>query len=271
MLEHLHDRTEASYLVTELATRIVEGETDVISKLRYIRRTVAYAKDAVAVEDAQQLRLLMLDPTATKYFKGAQFSLHDGSYFAVSAKNTEGHLSAVMSYVAASGLVFAHSFLEFVLESVLRMTRLCDASAWLGLISNKTIPILTLLESGLEPAVEAKLNDFVATLRKESLLTKVDTLAKLLKRSITTSNIGDYTYDPVRLTTIDTLRHNLAHHRKKDYTLEQAESDIVYLYRTSFHFLDLVVHRYDLYGAYRPKPESAPNPYVRCQVWRARV
>src|SRR6266487_703319 len=249
MLEHLHDRTEASYLVTELATRIVEEETDVISKLRYIRRTVAYAKDAVAVEDAQQLRLLMLDPNAAKYFKGAQFSLHDGSYLAVSAKNTEGHLSAVMSYVAASGLVFAHSFLEFVLESVLRMTRLCDASAWLGLISNKTIPILTFLESGLEHAV----------------------YAKLLKRSITTSNIRDYTYDPVRLTTIDTLRHNLAHHRKKDYTLEQAESDIVYLYRTSFHFLDLVVHRYDLYGAYRPKPESAPNPYVRCQVWRARV
>ena len=70
MLEHFHDRTEASYLVTELATRIIEEESDVISKLRYIRRTVAYAKDAVAVEDAEQLRLLMLAPEACKYFKG---------------------------------------------------------------------------------------------------------------------------------------------------------------------------------------------------------
>src|SRR4051794_36289394 len=126
MLEHLQDRTEASYLVTDLATRIVEEEADVISKLRYIRRTVAYAKDAVAVEDAQQLRLLMLNPDAARYFKGAQFSLQDGSYLGVAAKNTENHLSAVMSYVAASGLVFSHSFLEFVLETLLRITRLCD-------------------------------------------------------------------------------------------------------------------------------------------------
>jgi hypothetical protein len=253
MLEHLLDRTEASYLVTELATRIVEEEADVISKLRYIRRTVSYAKDAVAVEDAQQLRLLMLSPDAAKYFAGAQFSLHDGSYLAVAAKNTEGQLSAVTSYVAASGLVFAHSFLEFILETLLRMTRLCDVTAWLPFISNKTIPIATLIETGFESAAEAKLSDFVTSLGKESLFAKVDTLAKLLKRSITKSSVRDYTYDPVRLTTIDTLRHNLAHHRKKDYTLEQAESDIVYLYRTSFHFLDLVVHRYDLHGAYRPK------------------
>ena len=256
MLEHFHDRTEASYLVTELATRIIEEESDVISKLRYIRRTVAYAKDAVAVEDAEQLRLLMLAPEAAKYFKGAQFSLHDGSYLAVSAKNTESHLSAVTSYVAASGLVFAHSFLEFIVEELLRMTRLCEAAAWLSLIGFKTIPIATLLDPGFEPAAEAKLNDYVAALHKESLLDKIDILAKLLKRSITSSNVRDYTYDPTRLAHIDLLRHQLAHHRKKDYTPEQAESDLVYLYRTSFHFLDLVVHRYDLHGAYRPKPKA---------------
>ena len=62
----------------------------------------------------------MLAPEAAKYFKGAQFSLHDGSYQAVSARNTESHLSAVTSYVAASGLVSAHSFLDFIVEELLR-------------------------------------------------------------------------------------------------------------------------------------------------------
>jgi hypothetical protein len=256
MLEHLHDRAEASYLVTDLATRIVEEESDVITKLRYIRRTVAYAKDAVAVEDAEQLKLLMLSPDAAKYFIGAQFSLHDGSYLAASAKNTESHLTAVMSYVAASGLVFAHSFLEFVIETLLRMTRFCDAAAWLPLIGTKTIPISTLLDSGIEPAAEAKLNDYVATLRNESLPNKIAILAKLLKRSITSSNVRDYAYDPTRLGGLDILRHRLAHHRKKDYTLDQAEADLVYLYRTAFHFLDLVVHHYDLHGAHRPESSA---------------
>jgi hypothetical protein len=254
MLEYLQDRTEASYLVTELFRRIIEEESDVLPKLRYIRRTVAYAKDAVAVEDAQQLRLLMLSADSAKYFEGAQFSLHNGSYLAVAAKNTESQLSAVMSYVAASGLVFAHSFLEYVIETLFQMTRLCDIAAWLAFIANKTISVSTLLDSGLEPAAEGRLYDFVATLTKESLLTKIDTLAKLLKCSITTSSVRDYIYDADRLSQLDKLRHHLAHHRKKDYTLDQAESDLVYLYRTALHFLDLVVQRYDLYGAYRPKP-----------------
>ncbi len=252
MLEYLHDRTEASYLVTDLATRIIEEESDVVAKLRYIRRTVAFAKDAVAFEDAQQLRLLMLSPDSAKYFDRAQFSLHDGSYLAFAAKNTESHLSAVISYVAASGLVFAHSFLEFVLEALLRMTRLCDVAAWLAFIGNKTITVAVLLDTGFESAAETKLNDFIAALNMESLLTKIETLAKLLKRSISRSRVQDYTYDLIRLGQIDTLRHDLAHHRKKDYTLDQAESDLVYLYRTAFHFLDLVVHRYDLHGAHRP-------------------
>jgi hypothetical protein len=256
MLEQLHDTTEASYLVTDLATRIIVEESDVMSKLRYIRRTIAYAKDAVTLEDAEELRMLMLSRDAAKYFQGAQFSVHDGSYLAVSAKNTENHLSAGMSYVAASGLVFAHSFLEFVLETLLRMTRLCDAAAWLAFLGNKQILVSTLVETGFESAAESKLNDFVDALSKESVLTKINTLAQLLKGSIATSNLRDYTYDPVRLTKIDSLRHELAHHRKKDYTLEQAEADVVFLYRTSFHFLDLVVHRYDLHGAHRPRQQT---------------
>jgi hypothetical protein len=253
MLENLQDRTEASYLVTELATRIIEEESDVVTKLRYIRRTIAYAKDSVALEDAEDLRLLMLTPDTAKYFEGAAFSLRDGSYLAVAAKNTETHLNAVTSYVAASGLVFAHSFLEFVLEILLRMTRLCDIASWLLLIGTKKVPLSTVLEGKIESSIEAKLNDFIAVLHKERLLIKIDYLAKLLKVSITKSSIIDYTYDSKRLTDIDTLRHQLAHHRKKDYSVDIAEVDITYLYRTAFHFLDLVVHRYDLHGAYRPK------------------
>src|SRR5882724_4840830 len=114
MLESLQNRTEASYLVTELATRILTEESDVLPKLQYIQRAVAHAKDAVTVEDANQLRRLMLVPDTAKYFVGSTFSVHDGSYRLVAAKHTETQLNAVTSYVAASGLVYAHSFLEFV-------------------------------------------------------------------------------------------------------------------------------------------------------------
>jgi hypothetical protein len=174
-----YNRTEASYLMTELARRILEEEADVLAKLRYIQRTVAYAKNAVAVEDANELRLLMVAPDTAKYFAGSTFSVHDGSYRSVAAKNAETQLKAVMSYVAASGLVFAHSFLEFALETLLQMTRLCDIAPWLSFIGNKDVSISAIVETGLEPAIETKLNKFIASLYKEGLLDKVDYLAKV--------------------------------------------------------------------------------------------
>jgi hypothetical protein len=253
MLESLQDRTEASYLVTELAIGILQEESEVVAKLRYIQRTVAYAKDSVAVEDAEQLRLLMLVPETAKYFAGSTFSVLDGSYQSVAAKNTETQLNAVMSYVAASGLVFAHSFLESVLETLLRITRLCDIAPWLSFIGTKVVSVSAILEIGLEPAIEARLNKFIEALRKEGLLIKIDYLAKVLKCSILKSSIVNYTYDSKRLEDIDTLRHEFSHHRKKDYRVETAQADITYLYRTALHFLDLVVDHYDLHGAQRPK------------------
>src|SRR5947208_16921956 len=123
----------------------------------------------------------MLTSDNAKYFVGATLSLRDGSYRVVAAKSTETHLSAVMSYVAATGLVFAHSFVEFVLETLLRMTRLCDIASWLLFIGTKNVPLSTVFEDRVESAVEAKLNDFITALHKEGLLIKIDYLGKSLK------------------------------------------------------------------------------------------
>jgi len=257
MLESLQNKTEASYLVTELAMHILAEESDVLSKLGYIQRAVEYAKDGVVIEDANKLHRLMLEPDTAKYFAGATYSVHDGSYRSVSAENTETQLNAVMSYVAASGLVYAHSYLEFVLEILLQMTRLCDIAPWLSFIGNKDVSISAIVKDELEPAIETKLKQFIASLHKEGLLKKVDYLAKVLECSISKSTVRDYTYDSERLKRIDTLRHDLSHHRKKDYGIEAAEADITYVYQSAFHFLDVVVHRYDLRGAHRPKCKAS--------------
>jgi hypothetical protein len=158
-----------------------------------------------------------------------------------------------MSYVAASGLVFAHSSLESVLETLLQMTRLCDIAPWLSLIRNKEVSISAIVETGLEPAIETKLDKFIASLRKQGLLDKIDYLARVLGCNISKSNVIDYIYDSERLQRIDTLRHQLSHHQKKNYRIETAKADNDYVYRTALHFLGLVVHHYDLYGAQRPK------------------
>jgi hypothetical protein len=253
LLEHLNDRQEASYLVTELATQIVTEESDVTAKLQYIDRLVRHAKKPMMAEDAERMRVLLLDPDTAKYFTDPLTALRDGSYIRLAAISTETHLRGVASYVAASSVIFAHSFLEYTLDTLLKISRLCDIQSWLVLLGNKTVAISSIVERGSEAPLEEKLREFVASLRKEGLLRQVSLLATFLKRSISQSGVINYTYDPDRVKELDDLRHTFAHHRKKEYTIEAASSDVTYLYRTAFHFLDLTVHRYDLYGAHRPK------------------
>src|SRR5438270_8791627 len=101
MLERLQDRTEASYLVTELATEIVTGESDVTAKLDYIDRLIHHAKEPMMQEDAQKMRVLLLRPESARYFPQPLEAVQDGSYVRMAAAATELHLHGVASYVAA--------------------------------------------------------------------------------------------------------------------------------------------------------------------------
>jgi hypothetical protein len=253
LLEHLHDRQEASYLVTELATQIVTEEADVTAKLQYIDRLVKHAKKPMMAEGAERMRVLLLDPDTAKYFTNPLQTLRDGSYIQLAAISTETHLRGVASYVAASSVIFAHSFLEYTIDTLLKISRLCDIQSWLFLLGSRAVPISSILERGTEATLEEKLRDFLASQRKDGLMKQISLLTTFLKRSISKSGVINYAYDPDRVEELDTLRHTFAHHRKKEYTIESATSDVTYLYRTAFHFLDLTVHRYDLYGANRPK------------------
>jgi hypothetical protein len=172
LLEYLHDRQEASYLVTELATQIITEEADVTTKLQYIDRLVKRAVKPMMAEDAERLRTLLLDPDTAKYFPDPLKAIQDGSYIQLAAISTDMNLKGVASYVSASSVIFAHSFLESVLDTLLKISRLCDVHSWLILLGNKTVPISTILERGSEASVEEKLQDFVAAQRKEGLLRK---------------------------------------------------------------------------------------------------
>jgi hypothetical protein len=258
MLESLENRDEACYMVPEIVESILVEKAASISKLDYIRRAVTQAHPTIAFEDAINLCQLMLDPSMSRYFHGAKFAAHDESYLPVAAESTAKQLRGIMSYVATSGLVFSHSDLESTIERLLKISQLCDINAWMSFIESKQIPIST-IRNDLETGLATKLEVYIIELHRESLLIKIGQLEKLLKRSITQSAVKDYVYDASRLRALDKLRHDLAHQSKKDYTIEEAQSDITYLYNTAFHFLVLTVERYDLQGQWRPATDFATN------------
>jgi hypothetical protein len=253
MLEYLHNPQEASYLLTELAQRIIFDEGDVAAKLNYIDRVVTAARMPLLHEDAATLKDLMSDPWAMKFFTNPAEHLKTGSYREMAAISTDTHLKGVIAYVAASGLIFAHSFLEESLDTTLKIARLVDIQPWLAFISERSITIGSISDKTLEVAVEDKINAFVVALQKEGLIRKIDLLCRILRKSIARSGVRDYSYDADRIKKLDDLRHHLAHRRPVQYTVSDAQKDVRYLYRTALHFLDLVTFRYDLHGANRPK------------------
>jgi hypothetical protein len=254
MLEHLHNPKEASYLLSELAEKIVVHQGDVITKLNYIDRVVTVARTPVLEEDAVTLKELMNDPSMAKYFKGDPAEhLKSGNYRAIAAISTEAHLKGVISYVAASGLIFAHSLLEESLDTTLKITRLVDIEPWLGFVSDRTVTVGSILDKSVEGSLEDKVASFVSALRRDGILKQIDMLAKILRKSITKSHVRDYNYDRERIASLDELRHELAHRRSIEYTIDNARKDVRYLQLTALHFLDLVTFKYDLHGANRPK------------------
>jgi hypothetical protein len=244
MLEYLHNPKEAAYLLTELAEKIIVDEGDVVAKLNYIQRVVTAARMPLLQEDAATLKNLMSDPSTTKYFTNPSEHLKTGAYRELAAISTETHLKGVIAYVAASGLIFAHSFLEESLDTTLKIARLIDIQPWLGFISERSITVGSITEKTLEASLEDKINAFVTAIRKEGLLRRIELLSR---------GVRDYTYDAERTVRLDELRHQLAHRRPVQYTINDALKDIRYLFRTAFHFLDLVTFKYDLHGANRPK------------------
>lgn len=253
MLEYLLNPKEASYLLTELAEKIIVDEGDVVAKLNYIDRAVTAARMPLLQEDATTLKDLMSDPSMKKYFTNPTEHLKTGAYRELAAISTETHLKGVVAYVAASGLIFAHSFLEESLDTTLKIARFVDIQPWLGFISERSIAISTITEKGLDASLEDKMGAFVTAIRKEGLLRRIELLSRILRKSIATSGLRDYTYDGERVARLDELRHQLAHRRSVQYTINDALKDVRYLYSTALHFLDLVTFKYDLYGANRPK------------------
>jgi hypothetical protein len=99
LLARLHDRQEACYLVTELATQIVTEEAGVTAKLQYIDRLVEHANKPMMAEDAERMRVLLLDPDTAKYFSDPLQTLRDADPISNSRR------SALKCIYAASRLM----------------------------------------------------------------------------------------------------------------------------------------------------------------------
>ena len=253
MLEHLQDLQEASYLLTEAAADLFEQERNITSKLKYTKRAIMASIEGIAEEDAQSLRSAMLNPETAEYFKEVAFSPHDNSHKTAVAQSTTEQMNGALSFVGSMGLVFAHSFFEDFLMNCFKIITCQEPNAWVQKIGKKTVALEELAAVSFAELASQKLASHLTELKEKSLIKKISEFESMVRLSHAPSEVRGFIYDVEEIRRLDDLRHAFAHRRLTSYDVSEAEKDIEYLFRTAFHFLTLLLRKYDLKGAYRPK------------------
>lgn len=223
-----------------------------VHSLRLVASKVApYAQFAVT-EDASAVAHLFITES------GLQEAFAENAPLVVSALGgLEGvtrsiaaqHQRSYEAVIDAASLIVAHSVVDSVAFECCRASAVADPTDWESLVEGRKISMGELKGQSYASLLLAKVDDFVASFERESLLKKVDRLFAICKPLTTNTRI--YSYSRERLETLDNLRHSVVHRSSSSPGLQSINDDVSFLRETSIFLLTMVTRRYHL--VFRPE------------------
>jgi hypothetical protein len=155
-------------------------------------------------------------------------------------------LEQFIASVDAASLIFAHSILDSVALDYCRCSALVSSSDWQIFIENKQVSLGEIRDSSYENIIRNKIDDYINSLDRESLLIKADKLFQVCKPPAKFSPLKNYSYDKERLKTLDEKRHEIVHKSNVITPLQNGDDDIWFLQLTAHYFMRLVNYKYSL-------------------------
>lgn len=146
--------------------------------------------------------------------------------------------------VDAASLVFAHSILDDATLGYCRVTAIISPKDWEQLILNKETSLKEVKSKGIEEIIKTRLKEYIESLERERLLSKVELLFKLCRPPRGFSRIANYKYDRDRLKELNNLRNSIVHGDGPIKKLPNGEEDIEFLFKTTLHLMTLITYRY---------------------------
>jgi hypothetical protein len=253
MLDHLQNKTEASYLASEAVSDLIEQETMIVSRLRYTKRAILTSLPAIANEDGVSLRRLMVEPSTAIYFTGVDYSPDDESHQIVAAQNATDHLNGSLSFVSSMALIYTHSFVEDYVMRILKLIMLVNPKLFEVKIVDKSLTFKEISTTPVSQLAEQRLTKYLEGLSREGLLKKVELLESLNQTSHQPSSVIEFEYRSEEVTRIDKLRHSFAHLKKPSYDVGEAEDDIKYLFKAALHLHVQAFKKHGIRATSRPK------------------
>ena len=174
--------------------------------------------------------------------------------------NVAAQVLFTSSYAAldAAVLVYYHSLLDASAFDYCRVTALHAPRDWEQDLKNTQVQLLETQSKSYDQLLQAKLDERLEKLERESLLTKVDRLFARCNPPSGWSPMVGYEFDRERIKRFDDQRHEIVHGKAlgKPLTLFQvSDENLVYVQKTGMFFMGLVNFKYQL----RIDPEYWPK------------
>jgi hypothetical protein len=149
----------------------------------------------------------------------------------------------------AAALVFAHSVLEGLTFDYLRVTALHAPKDWEVDLKETKVPLHEVSKLPYDEILDAKLNERICKLERESLLVKVDRLLARCQPPPTWSPMIGYGFQKAKLEALDQQRHEIVHGEALGNALtvfEMSQENLFYLMQTGMYFMGLINLKYGL-------------------------
>ena len=190
---------------------------------------------------------LFNDPQHESLFIDKQKALETlGGVEALGSKMVSEQIANYKASVDAASLIFAHSVLDNAVLNYCRCSALASPTDWEKFIEKKKITVEDIKDSSTDEIVNKKVNEYIDSLDRESLLYKADRLFQVCRPPAKFSPLHNYSYDRKRILKLDEMRHEIVHGSSSVPLLPLGDADIWFLQQTANFYMSLVNFTYNL-------------------------
>jgi len=165
--------------------------------------------------------------------------------------------------IDAASLVFMHSVIDSAVYEFCHALAYVSPLSWERYVSKKKVAIDEIKEDSYQSILNAKILQYVNSLERESLLTKIDHIFQVCKPIEGFTPIENYKFDRDRVEGLDRLRHDVVHGAGQVVRLPKGDEDIWYLFQTSNYLMLLINKSFELkitpYFSVQEVTEQWPN------------
>jgi len=256
--------SEAEKLFNETFARWLQA-TAVVSNFRNTFTAVASsASEHLELSTAELFRKLHEDPQMAgilvdiKTGEPASAKPVSSAYQELGSIGAKVILDSSYASLDAAVLVFYQSLLDASAFDYCRVSALHAPRDWEKDLKNTQVQLLETQSKSYDQLLQAKLDERLEKLERESLLAKVDRLFARCNPPSGWSPMVGYVFDRERIKRFDDQRHEIVHGRAlgKPLTLfEISDENLFYVQQTGMYFMGLITFKYHL----RVDPKYWPN------------